>query len=487
MGQTRVNSQDIFDGGVKQQDLGVLSGTGSLLTYSAGHVEFPSGASGSVLMVNPSNSTGLSWSNKPVTTQLLDTNGNVSLNFVSVAGAVNYLAVSNSADASPANVTIAAQGASTDINIRLVPKSGGKVRIGANDVVDTNSVQGLGNKALNSPTITGSNQYGPTVYNQQCYNIGFSGAVYSVENKQTGLTYTIGTGEYIVAYDGNYTGTVIWTLPSVSTCSGQLLKISNNNTGISGVLLLTGNGTDLIDTANQYPLYSNESVELLSDGLRWDPIHAPWLDSTNIRFFARLAIPGNNKLKYYTTPSNGTALTTASLVTMRSYFFPFIVNYPLTITGMAINVTTTGVPNDTGSISARGGIHTWLKAAIYTDNGAGAPDLLWNNSYTNEIRTNTAGVKNAAFTAPGERVMNRGIYWLNLYGTGTTNPGTVRGFAVGGLQALGMDQSLSTTPYLGWMLPWITVSGTPPPAQLGPNFTGISGTPLPAIYVIGTY
>jgi hypothetical protein len=487
MGQTRVNSQDIFDGGIKQQDLGVLSGTGSLLTYNAGHVEFLSGTSGSILMVDPSNSTGLSWSNKPVITQAIDPNGNVSLNFLSVAGAVNYLSISNSADASPANVTVAAQGSSADINIRLVPKSGGKVRIGANDVVDTNSVQGLGNKALNNPTITGSNQYGPVTYNQQSNNINFNGAVYSNENEQTGLTYNITTGNYIVAYEGNYTGTVVWTLPSVATCSGQFLKISNNNTGISGVLLITGFGTDIIDVTTRYPLYSNESVDLISDGLKWDVLHAPFLNANNIRFFGQLAVPGNNKLNFYTTPSNGTALTTASLVTMRNYFLPFIVNFPLTVTGMAINVTTSGVPNDTGSIAARGGIHTWVKAAIYTDNGAGAPDKLWNSAYTNEIRTDTAGVKRVTFATPGEKIMNRGRYWLSLYGTGTTNPGVVRGFAVGGIQALGMDQSLTTTPYLGWTLPWITVSGTPPPAQLRPNFTGISGTPLPAIYVIGTY
>lgn len=154
MGQTRVKTQDLGDGQVTLADLGALSATGSLITYSnSAHVAFPSGQSGAVLTSDPSNATGLLWTRTPALTGIYDINGNIQLGFSNVANATEYLRIGNTVTGATTSVSLAVAGNANDINIRFVPKGAGDLRVGSATVVTTTNTLTLTNKTLTEPTI----------------------------------------------------------------------------------------------------------------------------------------------------------------------------------------------------------------------------------------------------------------------------------------------------------------------------------------------
>ncbi len=154
MGQTRVKTQDLGDGQVTLADLGALSTTGSLITYSnSAHVAFPSGQSGAVLTSDPSNATGLLWTRTPALSRIYDANGNVQLDFSSVANATEYLRIGNTVTGATTSISLAVAGTGQDINIRFVPKGAGDLRVGSATVVTTTNTLTLTNKTLTEPTI----------------------------------------------------------------------------------------------------------------------------------------------------------------------------------------------------------------------------------------------------------------------------------------------------------------------------------------------
>lgn len=174
---------------------------------------------------------------------IADANGNEVLRFSSVASAVNYIDVLNSA--ADTSVQIRALGDSTNISLNLVSKGIGQVTINGTQAVDISSAQNLTNKTLATGSTWNGNaitrEYGGTG-NTTAFNQG--GVTYA-SSASTLTTTAAGTAGQVLTSQG--TGAPIWAnISGVSSINGQTGAVTQTTVGNIGsyvVALFIAEGT----------------------------------------------------------------------------------------------------------------------------------------------------------------------------------------------------------------------------------------------------
>ncbi len=164
--------------------------------------------------------------------------------------------------------------------------------------------------------------------------------------------------------------------------------------------------------------------------------------------------------RFYSSPANSTALTTASLVANTLYAMPFITELDIKIDSVKAVVTTLGAASQ-------------LKAGIYTDLN------LYPNTLLSDFGSQsgaTTGVKTFINGLPLD--IPKGLYWFVIL---TTVALTVRGFAATGLiPVLGYDSNLGTIQGLGYSI--LNPSGNIP-ANFPASAAIRTAVPLPLLAV----
>lgn len=169
-----------------------------------------------------------------------------------------------------------------------------------------------------------------------------------------------------------------------------------------------------------------------------------------------------NNTRYYSSPCNATALTTAALTANVLYAMPLVLERRTTLNAIQINVTTSRASSN-------------IRVGIYSDNGNLNPanliiDVGSQASTTTGIKTYTTGIP---------ITLDAGVYWLVC--VSNSNP-AIRGFAVAGLiPMLGLDAALGTAHGLGYS---INFTFAPLPSTFPVVVTTIlTAAPLPYIGV----
>lgn len=153
----------------------------------------------------------------------------------------------------------------------------------------------------------------------------------------------------------------------------------------------------------------------------------------------------------------GTAGTTLTLTANRIYWIPFLVDRSVSITEIAINVTTAA----TGT----------AYVGIYNSNSQFQPNqLIWISS---GLDTGTTGVKVATNNLP--LTLNPGVYW---FGFVCSAAAVIRAIALAASRSLALP-SLGTANLNYWYTSGSSLPSTAPTS----GYTGATGGAVPAIGV----
>lgn len=168
-----------------------------------------------------------------------------------------------------------------------------------------------------------------------------------------------------------------------------------------------------------------------------------------------------NNTRYYSSPCNATALTTAALTANVLYAMPLVLDRQTTLNAIQINVTTSRAASS-------------IRVGVYSDNGNLNPaNLIIDAGSQASIST---GIKSFATGIP--ITLDAGVYWLVC--VSNSNP-AIRGFAVTGLNPiLGLDSAMGTTLGLGYSVNF-TFAALPSTFPVGSAI--LTAAPLPYIGV----
>lgn len=170
---------------------------------------------------------------------------------------------------------------------------------------------------------------------------------------------------------------------------------------------------------------------------------------------------GTTGARYYTSPSTGTALTTATFAANTLYAMPLVLENAVTIDQMLINVTTQAAGSN-------------VRVGIYDDNN-NLPDQLVVDC--GAIASTSTGVKTYTTNLP--RSLPPGLYWLAAVSSSSSV--AIRGFAVAGLiPIMGSDAALGTAQGFGYSVAF-TYGALPTTYPASPTVR--TAAPLPAIFV----
>jgi hypothetical protein len=157
-----------------------------------------------------------------------------------------------------------------------------------------------------------------------------------------------------------------------------------------------------------------------------------------------------------------TAATTLALTASRTYWIPFVVTRKVSITALAINVTTAST--GTHYVGIYGSDNLWQPT--------GAPLV------SASFDTGTTGVKTASVSL----TLSPGVYWVCWATSSTSSNATVRAIALAACATLGLANlgTANTTCYY--------TSGTtlPNPAPTS-GYTALTGSALPAVGFVINY
>ncbi len=178
-----------------------------------------------------------------------DADGNKLIEFDSVAGAMNYLSISNAPTGSPAVVSLTAAGGNTNISLNLVPTGSGSITINGVPAVTTTGTQTLTNKTIGSSNsidataVTSGilpNARLSAVPNSALANSTISG----ISLGGTLNTLTIGTGLNGTSYNGSSAVTISVNGGSANTASTVVIRDASGNFSAGTITAnLTGNVT----------------------------------------------------------------------------------------------------------------------------------------------------------------------------------------------------------------------------------------------------
>lgn len=269
-------------------------------------------------------------------------------------------------------------------------------------------------------------------------------------------SYTIVAADTVILADAS-SGAFTLTLPSAVGIADDLVFIKKIDTALANLVTITRSGSETIDGLASISLAQRgESVILQSDGANWRILMRRDYDISSFR------TKGSTLNQWYTSPTNGTALTTGALTANRLYAIPFIVTKVMTVDQMSINVTTLG----SGSS---------VRVGIYADNGNNYPGALVVDG--GSVSTATLGVK--TYTAGLPATLDAGLYWLAIVSNATAP--TIRSFAVASLNPiLGYASSLPTNAQFGWFAAFTFGSL---PSTFTAGGTAITAVPIPAVFV----
>lgn len=216
------------------------------------------------------------------------------------------------------------------------------------------------------------------------------------------------------------------TLPTAIGRANKVYKIKKTDI-TSNVVVIDASGTETIDGLLTWDLrFAEDYIEIVSDGANWKTLDYSTFD---INAYKRR---GSTENRWYIAGRiENTALSSIAITANILYANPIIISKPLSLSDLAINVTT-------------GVAATNAKLAIYKDNGNLIPASLVYDAGAIATATNSTFASIAVSPSPIK--LQPGLYWLAVVSDGGA---TIRFIPVASqLPILGND-NVATTSYGG--------------------------------------